>query len=323
MDITAATAGLIDDSGALVDDSATAEVSEQDTTSTDEGSGESTEAPAGEGASTEDGSEAEGEQPAVAAHIDLPLSEIDRDSLPPELQGAYDRMKAAQASMNADYTRKTQAAAAAVKQTSTLEQQVATLTTQLAALQAPQQFVPNEQEGESEPDYYEGLGDPITPEQVMASDDPTMLFKYTNQVAEVAARRTQYAFAMQVLPEVQAVRQQTEQQRSYEAQQALDTYFGANPDLDPFRGEMASAMQAGFASNLEEAGEVVRARHFAPEREAEAFRLGAAQAEAKIKAAQTNQRSFSVPSSSTAPAVNPYAGKSLAEVTAGLLAEFE
>lgn len=315
--IEEATANVLDDSGHLVDEPAVEAEVDEGVASTDETSDASTETPADEGASTEETPEVVEE----AAPVALDLSGIDRDSLTPEMQVQYDRMVQQGKLMNAGFTQKMQKLGLEGEAKSALELEVADLRSRLETLQAPP-AIAEQVQADGEPDYYEGLGEPITPAMVKASDDPDLFFRYTQQVAEVAARKAQYAFAMQVLPEIQAVRDQSEQQRTYEAAQSLSTFFSANADLEPFRAEMASAMQAGFAHTLEEAGEVVRARHFAPQREADAYRLGEAQAEARHQAASKNKDSFSVPASSTAPGSgNPYAGKTIDQIGEMLVAE--
>lgn len=308
MEIAQALAGVLDESGEIADDTAVAEVND-DATITDEPTA-GTETPFGEEATPAP----ESEEPEP---VRLDLTDVDRESLTPEMQGVYDRLQERQKQMQADYTRKTQAAAESVRGKTALEQEVETLRQQVAAIAqppAPQSAAADEQSTNA-PNFYEGLGEPITPEMVVGSEDPATLFAFIQQTAAVEARRAASEVAQQVTPQVQQMQQAAEQQRLYEAQQGIAEFMGANPDLEPHRQEMGALMNAGAARDLAEAGEIIRARYYAADRETEAFRLGQQTAEQRARAVGNNQRSFSVPSASTAPSGQPdLRGKSIAEV---------
>lgn len=248
-----------------------------------------------------------------------PLEGIDRETLEPAQQAAYDDLAARYKSMQADATRKWTAAAdlkreatASIGERTALEAKVAEMEARLGALNPPAQ----EAGVDTEALLWTGLGEPITEQAALEDATGKTLFAFNRQIAVVEARRAaRDAFGI-MAPQVENVAGQltAAQQAAYAGE--VTTFMGANPDVEPYRDQMAGLLESGVAKTLDEAAEWVRGRFTTDERVAQALQLGQAAGEQKAKAVGANQAAFSVPAGST-PAPeggNIYAGKTLDEV---------
>jgi hypothetical protein len=255
---------------------------------------------------TSEGDAATGEADEQAGTLPE-LEGVDPETLTPELRAVYDRLVQERTAQQADYTRKTQALAeqrrAAESQTSALEQQVANMQAQLAAF-ATQQQVPDPTQGPADDSFlYAGLGDRIDPTAAM--EDPQLFLRYQQQVATVEARRAAFEVASVFGGQIGALTQQLEAQAAERAVTEVETFMGANADLEPYREQMAHFIGTGAAATLDDAAALVRASAFSHQREAEALALGAEMERKRAAAVQAAQDQFNVPSASTGSGDGP------------------
>ncbi len=279
---------------------------------------------------SDDGGEA-GEAGAAASEdpqaqtLEL-LKQVDWENPSDELiarlggQESFEVLKTAYKSMQADYTRKTQKVAEikgfSEEETERLRAIIAQEGQQQPTGAAPE--AAPDRAGQLTPErvqawLYEGLGEPLTFQQVIASENANDLDRYFRQLAQVAARTETFQFSQAVLPTVQQLQAQYGARDVAEANEQITTFFAANPDLEAHRESIGALIAAG--KSLEEAGAFVRAATTRDQAVAQATTAAIQLGREQAKQVQDNQAAFSVPSSTTAPAgpsgVTPEAAKDL------------
>jgi hypothetical protein len=234
---------------------------------------------------------------------------MDRESVPPELLPTYDALVDAYKSIQKGLTPKLQEAAAAVEERDALAAQVEALTAQVAAigtLGQPQYADPSD-----ESQFYSGLGNPLSFDAVLASDDPKALHEYIEQRTMVNARKVGKQIIDFLGPQVGQVAQTMSAQQESAMATIANNFLAANPDVAPFRGEIGRMLSSGLASDMDDAAAKVRAIHFSAKQTTEAFELGAKARAARDEQVRDNKGRFSVPAGSTAskggPALSPEA----------------
>lgn len=264
--------------------------------------GQADEAPADEAAAGQEEEHGEeGAQPTDAERMQElvdasagELMELDPENVPEALRPFLK-------SFQADYTRKMQAIKATPE--AELQAQVAELQAKIAELAAP--ATPAQPATATDPIadipdevWYQGLGPQMTLEQALATDTPEGLEAYIAQAATVQARKQIAQYNSQVIPMIEeylAAREGTGRQ------QELASTLQADPVMAPHADTVLAMVAAGIPA--EDAVRMVRADVTGPTAVAAAFNLGSSQRAAKAQAADKARGDFSVPSSTTPPAV--------------------
>jgi hypothetical protein len=143
---------------------------------------------------------------------------------------------------------------------------------------------------------------------VKKSDDPDLYAKWVTEQAIIEGRRAANEALTALVGVLQPRLMQVETTvQEFTAEQLrsevskVNAFFAENSDVEPYRNDIATLIEAGLASDIADGADKVRAMHFGPKREAEI--LAAALAEAKVKQADVADRQdkFSVPAASTSP----------------------
>jgi hypothetical protein len=229
------------------------------------------------------------------------ISKLDPEKVPEELRGFL-------RSMQADYTRKTQAVAEqrkALEAPTPQDGEVAALRERLAALEgqrgaafagveAPEDTVGLLIRQQVEAETHSPL---IEYEQMAASTDPATLKTYLEQQILLGARREVMSYHNQVVArELGSVQGSIEATREAEAAARADAYFASNPALLPYADSLIAPLVERGAT-LEDAGQMVQSA--LADAASKGYAIGSETGRTQAKAVQAAQAQFSVPSGST------------------------
>jgi hypothetical protein len=290
---TAAIAGLGDPEADAGQAAAPAEATDNATETAEQGTEVPTDQKADDGKADETTDE---------EHLPPDLRGLDRESMPDELKPHYDRLVETYKSMQRGFTPKLMEGAAAKKEAESLASQVEELTSRLEALTNQ----PVKQDPQ-DPNAWlmQGLRG-ISWADVKASDDPDLYAEWVREQGVIEGRRAASealaSFVSVLAPRLTAVEEtvQSFTQAEYARElKSVDAFFSENDDVVPFRGDMATMIEAGLATDIADAAEKVRAIRLGPQREAATFKAAIDAAKNKQREVEGKQDQFSVPASST------------------------